>query len=419
MMIAVGRVLFLFSLICGVASPTGAFLMAFEVPQLFRASQILPAPLLSGPHHRVREQAEADGYLIHFTVDSDYGVYECSGVAELRRRISEIEAISQLVTVSKGDLFAEGLKKSVESPIAAVKNIASDPGGTIKQVPKSVGHFFGKVGSGIGNAARKAGEKKSGEQPPNPEQVGRGVGRIIKSAAGFDKAKLECARQLGVDPYTDNVRLQEEMEKVTWAFFAGGLPLKIGASLASGGVSQAINATEFIGLPATLYQLTPGELDFRDRNSLKEMGIPAQNIDSLFANPAVIRSVRHQMVSALGELNLAGRMEIVDQLAQCDSVWRAHFFSDALQLLRWRHRNNPYRGLGVHGRLAVGLTADGAVEIPAPIDYVLWTPEVAEFANREDIARFQRRLILQGTLSQETARELAATGWQVVQVPRN
>jgi hypothetical protein len=244
------------------------------------------------------------------------------------------------------------------------------------------------------------------------------VGRIVKSAAGFDKAKLECARQLGVDPYTDNTRLQEEMEKVAWAFFAGGLPLKIGASLASGGVSQALNATEFIGLPATLYQLTPGELDFQDRSSLKEMGIPATNIDALFANPAVIRSVRHHMVAALKELNLAGRMEIVDQLAQCDSVWRAHFFDDALQLLRWRHRTTPYRGLGVNGRLAVGMTADGAVEIPAPIDYVLWTPEVAEFANREDIARFQRRLILQGTLSQETARELGASGWQVVQVPR-
>lgn len=394
-------------------------LMAFEAPQLFRASQILPPPLLAGPHHRVREHASADGYLIHFTVDSDYGIYECAGVAELRRRIGEIQAISELVTVSRGDLFAEGLRKSVESPIAAVKNIAADPGNAIKQVPKSVGHFFGKVGSGIGNAARKAGEKKAGEPVTDPEQVGRGVGRILKSAAGFDKAKLECARQLGVDPYTDNSRLQEEMEKVTWAFFAGGLPLRIGASLASGGVSQAINATEFIGLPDTLYQLTPGELDFQNRNVLKEMGIPPTNIDALFANPAVIRSVRHQMVTALKELNLAGRAEIIDQLAQCDSVWRAHFLHDALQLLRWRHRTSPYRGLGMNGRLAVGMTADGAVEIPAPIDYVLWTPEVAEFANREDIAQFQRRLILQGTLSQETARELAASGWQVVQVPRS
>jgi hypothetical protein len=39
---------------------------------------------------------------------------------------------------------------------------------------------------------------------------------------------------------------------------------------------------------------------------LKEMGIPPTNIDALFANPAVIRSVRHQMVTALKELNLVG-----------------------------------------------------------------------------------------------------------------
>lgn len=395
-----------------------AALPAYESAALFRASEILPPALLAGPHHRVREYAEADGYLIHFTIDSDYGAYECAGVAELRRRVAEIEAIAELVAVSKGDLFAEGLRKSIESPISAVKNIAEDPGGAIKQVPKSVGHFFGKVGSGIGNAARRTGEKRSGANDSDPGQAGRGIGRVLKNAAGFDKAKLECARQLGVDPYTDNARLQEEMDKVTWAFFAGGLPLKIGVSLAGGGASRAISATEFVGLPDDLYELTSSELDYRDRAALKEMGVPPERIDSLFDNPSLIRSVRHQMVGALAALNGAGRLEIVDQIALCDTVWRANFLNDALRLLRWRHRTVGHEGWSVHGRLAVGITRDGVVEIPAPVDYVVWTPEVEEFATREDIARFPRRLILQGNLSAETETRLAEAGWEIVRVPR-
>lgn len=398
-------------------SGTSGALSGFETAAMFRASEILPQPILAGPFHRVREYAEADGYLIHFTVDSDFGIYQCTGVPELQRRIGEIEAIAALVKVSKSDLFAEGLRKSVESPIAAVKNIAADPGGTVKQIPHSVGHFFGKVGSGIGNAARKAADKKNGEAAA-PEEVGRGVGKILKGAAGFDKAKLECARQLGIDPYTDNARLQEEMEKVAWAFFAGGLPLKIGVSIAGGGASEILNATEFVGLPEDLYQLTGSELDYRDRTILKPMGIAPERIDALFANPAMIRSVRHQLVTTLSRIEVSGRREIVEQMIACDTVWRAHFFHDALQLLLWRHRQSPYQSLGVHGRLAAGVTSDGFVEIPAPVDYVVWTEEVAAFATRDDLAAFRRRLILQGNLSAETASQLAAAGWEVVRARR-
>ncbi len=374
------RLLFPPLLLSLLANPS---LPAFETAGMFRASDILPPPLLAGSHHRVRDYAEADGYLIHFTVDSDFGVYPCAGASELRRRIAEIDAIGELVTVSKGDLFAEGLRESVETPIEAVKNIAENPRGAIRQVPHSVGHFFSKVGSGIGNAARKAGNKKSGEAPPDPEQFRRGGGQTIRSAAGFDKAKLECARQLGVDPYTDNARLQEEMEKVAWAFFAGGLPLRVGVSLAAGGASRAISATEFVGLPDDLYQTTPAELDYQDRNALKDIGIPAARIDALFENAVLPRSVRHPMVGFLAECDAPGRGEFVEQIIACDSVWRAHFLNEALKILRWRHRQDAYSGWSVHDRLVVGITRDGAVEIPAPVDYLLWTAEVAEFAYRE------------------------------------
>jgi hypothetical protein len=101
---------------------------AWEIPPVFHSSQILPAHLLAGPHFRVRELAPSDGYLIHFTIDSDFGVFRCAGRTQLEQRVGEIAAIAKLVEVSKSDLFAEGLKRSVEKPIDAVKNIVHDPG---------------------------------------------------------------------------------------------------------------------------------------------------------------------------------------------------------------------------------------------------------------------------------------------------
>lgn len=392
--------------------------MTFEEPKVFNTSEIIPAYLVAGPHHRVRELAQGDGYMIGFVIDSDYGTYECVGTGELQRRVQEIRAISTLVEVSRSDLFAEGLRKSVEAPIDAVKNIVTDPGGAVKQIPKSVGHFFGKVGSGIGNAARKAGEKRQDDQKTQPKDVGKGIGKVIKSAAGFDKAKLETARQLGIDPYTDNARLQEEIEKVTWAFFAGGLPMKIGMSVAPSGASQALSATEFVGQPDDLYRLTASELDFQDRQTLKAMGITPERIDALFANPNLTLSLRHRMVGMVAGFTGSGRGDLVGLMESCDSVWRAHFLADIFDLLKTRQETQPYISYGVYGRLAVALTTDGILDVPAPVDYVSWTEPVAEFATREDIAAVKRRLILQGNLSPESKIQLAAAGWEVIRLPR-
>lgn len=154
--------------------------VAYEMPPVIEVANQLPEEILIGPHLRVRSLGQSDGYLNHYIIDSDYGVFECVGRRELELRVREIDAISKLVEVSKSDLFAEGLRRSIVKSIDAVRNILDSPVDSVKAAPKAVGHFSQKVGTSVENTA-----------------------------------KLDTARQLGVDPYLDNVRLQEEMEKVT------------------------------------------------------------------------------------------------------------------------------------------------------------------------------------------------------------
>lgn len=200
---------------------------AYETPAGFSASQYLPAEWLAGPHHRVRDFAQSDGLMIHYTVDSDFGIYYCAGTRDLKRCVNEISAIAKLVEVSKGDMFAEGLKRSVEAPVEAVKNIVGDPAGSVEEAPSTFRHLFSKVDSAVEKTRKRVGRGIAGEGWRDP-YAGSKVGDSLKNLAGFQRAKLDTARQLGVDPYSDNARLQEEIEKVTWAFFAGGLPLRIG-----------------------------------------------------------------------------------------------------------------------------------------------------------------------------------------------
>lgn len=403
------------SLPCAVAQEA----KAYEVAPVLQASAILPAEMLRGPHHRVREAAVSDGYLTHFTIDSDFGVFQCVGRRQLEQRILELDAIAKLAAVSRSDLFADGLKKSVEAPIDAVKNIVDDPKESLKQAPKTVGHFFSKVGSSIGNTARRVQDRfEGGEETDTSEALadtGRGIGQAAKSAAGYDKAKLDTARQLGVDPYTDNARLQEEMDKVTWAFFAGGLPLRIGVAAASGGASVALSATKAVGLPEDIYDVTPAELALRDREALEAMGVAEPVINEIFLNPSFTTSYRHQMVKSLQSLPQGpGRAAVIDVAKTLTETRQVAFLNAALDELVARHQLVPYQQLKVFGRLPAGSNAEGVLEIPAPVDQVFWTAQVADFATLEDLSGAKRRLLLGGQLSPAAKAGFQQQGWEVI-----
>ena len=391
----------------------------FEQGVVINASSLLPAEILRGPSYRVRDQVATDGYMAHFEIDSDFGAFDAIGVPQALQRIREVEAIRTLVETSKGDLFAEGLKRSIEQPIDAVRNIVKNPVEAVKQAPKTVGHFFGSIGSAIGRGVEKAKDRSSGDGPePTAGEVSRSIGETAKNVAGFDKARLATAKQLGVDPYSDNARLQEEMDKVTWAFFAGGLPLRVGAAVASAGV--AVAATNMVGLPEETYALTRGELETRDGRSLAAMEVTDEDIRTFQLNRALSTTRRHLIVTSLEALPTArGRGRLVQQANACTSPAEADFLIAALSILEERQRSGAtdYVSLEVLGRLPGAINATGELEIPAPVDHVTWTLEVAAFANRSDLGAAPKVLVHTGRLTPAANAGLVAAGWKEIAVP--
>jgi hypothetical protein len=384
---------------------------------VLNAADLLPGVALRGASYRVRDRVETDGYMAHFVIDSDFGTFDATGVPQAKLRIVEAEATRKLVETSKSDLFAEGMKRSLEQPIDAVKNIAQDPVKSVKQVPKTVGHFFSKVGSSIERGVQKvaAGANNS---DTSVADAGRGVGNAAKSVAGFDAARLATAKQLGVDPYSDNQRLQEEINKVTWAFFAGGLPLRIGAAVASAGI--ALTATNTLGLPQEIYALTPAELALRDRDALAAMGARDEAIRDFQLHKLLGVSRQHQIVTLLAALPKAsGRAAVVPLATACTTPEQADFLIAGLRVLVERQRSGAagYVALKVLGRLPGATTAGGELEVPAPVDYVTWTEAVAAFAARDDLGDAPKVLVHTGALSPAAAAGLTAAGWKAVAVP--
>lgn len=389
----------------------------FEPTPTFEAAQFLGPDLMKGPHHQVRELAQSDGFLIHFVIDSDFGIFECSGIREVPTRVREIEAIATLIAVSRSDLFAEGLRRSVEEPIEAAKNIVENPVDSVKQVPHTVGRLFSQIGSSVGSAVRKVGNTEPGRERNSEEAPRQSIGRKIVGIAGFDKAKLNCARQLGVDPYSDNLRLQEEMEKVTWAFFAGGLPLNIGVKVASSGASIGLTATELVGLPEEIYEASPAELALRDRRILENLGIKIGVIDAVIENPDLPASLRHQITTTLPRLGDGpGRAEFVRLMVNCENGIQARFLSEALTLMAQRHEVTPYASYAIFGKLPAAYLPDGSMELVAPFDFVSWTEEFSEFIQKSPFESPTKRLVLTGNVSPTAAKALPTFGWETITV---
>ena len=396
---------------------------AFELPPVVRTVDLLEPQLMQGPYHRVRELAATDGYLAQVVIDSDYGIFICSSAAQARQRITEIYAIQKLIEVSKSDLFAEGLKRSVAQPVAAVKNIIKNPSAAVKEVPHSVGHFFKRLGRTIENAAESAqtkmAESKQSDQPPveRLKDAGKTMGEAAKNALGYDQAKLECAHQLQVDPYSDNSRLQEEMDKVTWAFFGGGLPLKIGMATATGGVSTAVSATEFVGLPDEVYRMDSGELELRNFEALKAMRVPAEVIRHFSTNTILTPTLRQSLLRSLQALPpVQGRVSIVALAATCTTLGQAQFLDRSLQLLAVRQATGKasYTELLVAGNLPGARERSGQYVVPAPVDYISWTESVADFARRDDLTSRQPTLLLTGSITEKAMAGFTRAGWSIV-----
>lgn len=390
----------------------------FEQGVTLKASDLLPAASLHGPSYRVRDLVVTDGYMAHFQIDSDFGTFEAIGVPQAKRRMVEAEAIRTLVETSKGDLFAEGLKRSIEQPIDAVKNIVKNPVESVKEAPKTVVHFFTKAGSAIGRAAGKISDRARSDEPePSAAEVGSSIGNAAKNAAGFDKAKLATAKQLGVDPYSDNARLQDEMDKVTWAFFAGGLPLRVGAAVASAGV--AVAATNMVGVPEDTYSLTQAEMALRDGRSLAAMQITDEDIKTFQLYGPLSTTRRHLITLSLEALpKVIGRGRIIQQANACETPEQADFLIAALAILVERQRSGAadYVSLEVLGRLPGAMNAKGELEVPAPVDYVTWTEQVAGFTQRDDLGTPPKVLVHTGTLSAAAAAGLTASGWKKITV---
>jgi hypothetical protein len=98
--------------------------------------------------------------------------------------------------------------------------------------------------------------------------------------------------------------------------------------------------------------------------------------------------------------------------------YQARFLVTSLRMLtQWSQQNGQITRIQVRGVL-VAHDQDGTVIVPAPVDYVSWTPRIAGFATDPELLDLQNRVLwITGKLTPLARQQLTANGWTLSQGP--
>jgi len=354
-----------------VSTPTNA--SDYEELQELKASEILRPDVLNGPHHKVREPVPTYSGSNHFSIDSDFGVFEAEGNEMLIRRINEINAISELRDVSRTEQYKNALVKAAKSPLAAAKSIVTDPVNTVANVPKGLMKFMGRARESVKGIGKK-GDSNAAE------------GSKVQQMIGFSDTKRKVAISLGVDPYSSNTVLQKELDGISWASFAGGLTFQVATMPVGGGVGAALTVT---GVTKTfedaLREKSPTDLKIMNRKLLYDMGASAADTEAFLNNGAFSPSEETAFVVNLKSLDgVANRGAFVRLAAKISSdETDAIFCVETAALMGSLHKGGmPLARIALIGDFPICIAKDGAVVVALQWDYAAWTAGADNFAQR-------------------------------------
>lgn len=382
----------------------------FEQPPVLDAATILRPEFLKGPHFSVRPGVLTYAGHNQYTIDSDFGVFEAQGNAQLVQRVGEIEAIARLNEISRSDEYIKALELAAKGPVQLARNLATDPVKTVSGIPKGLWKFVNRAGE----AAKQLGD----DSPPNPYDGGAG-----KDLIGFSKAKRDIAFQLGVDPYSSNEELQKQLNSIAWAAFGGNMTFR-GALIPVGGtaanIATGVNLAQ--STTAALRDNSPADLRSAGIKELDAMGVPGESATAFVNNPAWSPTEQTLFLQALGSMDgVRGRAQFVRLANSATDEVDTLFFRRTAELLAKIHRETPLEALSSAYGFPVALTQDRTLVVALEWDYASFTENASKFIDSLKTGNFgadeikTRRVVITGVASPAAKEGLKAAGFELTE----
>lgn len=379
----------------------------FEAPVNQKASDILPPQLISGPHYRVRDRVGSYGYMHHYVVDSDFGIFEVTGDFALRKLIREIGAIAALKEIKKSDAYLNGIKQAASQPLQFGANLLEDPVDTISGVPKGITRLFENVATGLTTKT-------------DPSQDSK-----LQQALAVSANKRELAHRLGVDVYSSNPVLQKELNGIAWATALGSLTVSAALAPVGGPAVMAVSATRMAQEVSALQKdYPPARLRQMNEAKLLGMGMSSGLVQQFLDHPNYTPTHDTVIANSLDALRGSmGRDAFLQQALSADDEETANFYMAIAETMRgYAQKVSPIQEIGVYGPLVFARAKNGVVMVPLPLDQGFWTERasqrvpsaLAAYRGNNPLAK-NFEFWVTGTVSKLAADELAKVRVKVVE----
>lgn len=359
-------------------APVATPLPSYETPPVFNAADLLTPDQLQGPLHKVRPEVTTDGFTNTYIIDSQYGSFYAHGNDLLPERIREIYAIAGIRKTKDSDAYGKALGDAAKGTVDGAVNLVKKPVESIKGLGKGAARFF----KGANERARSTTDGSDA-----PDQLKR-----------YGDSRRKIAGQYGVDPYSSNEVLHQEIDTLAKATGAGNLTFTLAKVAIPGGAGLAVSGLSTTDtLNDILVEQGPYTLRAENRKRLIGMGINEAMIEAFLNHPNL--NPKHQTVITLALQQLGparGRAEYLRLAMASRSPEDAHFFQRNAELMAFYHRQkSPVIEIVNFRGIAAAYTNDRKLVLPVLLDYGSWT-QIGDQLSQDFVAFGRNDLVIEG-----------------------
>lgn len=377
---------------------------AFEQPADYAAESILAPELRKGANFQVDNTVAHDGLYYHFTVTTPFGTFQEISLSNLRQLLHEIDVIAAMKKVETDDTAIASLKQSGKNTVAGLQNLFADPEGTVKGAAKGVGSLFNRAVQTVGN------RQTTGAEDSRAQQL-----------IGFSRAKGELAKKFGVDVYSRNRVLQDELDRLAWADYLGGLGVGAATSVVPGMSGMLLTTSGTARLLNDVINTTPAaELWLRNKNDLVSLGMHPDTVELFLNNPEYSPALATITVAALKKLQSVENLELFLKVGlQASDPFMARTLTTLAVMTAGYHQHvGPLKRIQPLARITMAQGRDGGIVVLLPVDRLIWSERIAGLVGTvtgEALSGKQQhpQLWLLGDVSKQAAASLKESGWDV------
>jgi len=362
------------------------------------------------------------------------------GTYFLVQRISELDALEYIDenyssrAVAAGAIAgtAEGI---VMAPIRGVEKVydtVSDTkklGKTIRSVPGGIASLFSMAADAVGDVYSAGRDVVRGSSAKESKGGGISISQGAEVAGdkaldliGYHKAFREFARELNIDPATENELLRSELRRVSTI----KTTVKIGSRFvpAVPSIPGVGSANRYLGYAqqAAMYD-DPDKVEELNRKLLSSLGQGEQGqtvpeYEAFMANKYYSAAMRRQVLENVEKLKeLRHVSALLIEAGQVSSREGAHFYLQAIHKLVELHKGKePLAQIVPDVLIPAAISRNNTLIVPLPVDYLVWTEDVSDVFKRfKRSARkagtmTRTRLLIGGGLSSRCRTELMSLG---------